>query len=151
MTSWFRSVLCQLHFFVACPISASNPPQLQILSDFSYGWQLVHAMTPLMQEQVCNNYLEKKTHPNRWPGEDRSANGGTASYHLPEVGGSHGGGNGEAWRSWKQGALSCVSILLLYPGHLYQDCLAGGKSQVQHIVDFHLDQFHFDIKYKAGL
>ena len=30
-----------------------SPPQLQILSDFSYGWQLVHAMTPLMQEQVC--------------------------------------------------------------------------------------------------
>ena len=47
------------HFFNACPmpfISASDhqpsPPQLQILSDFSYGWQLVHAMTPLMQEQV---------------------------------------------------------------------------------------------------
>ena len=48
------------------PMSASDhqpsPPQLQILSDFSYGWQLVHAMTPLMQEQV-NNSLEKKDLP----------------------------------------------------------------------------------------
>ena len=32
---------------------------------------------------------------------------------------------GEAWRGGKQGALPSVSVLLLHPGHLYQDCLAG--------------------------
>ena len=100
----------------------------------------------------CNhNWLEKKTYPNLLQGEDRSANGGAASHNLPEVGGSHGGSDGQTWRGWKQGALPCVTVLLLYPGHLYQDCLAGWKSQLEYIVDFHLDQFHFGNKCKAGL
>ena len=36
---------------------------------------------------------------------------------------------GEAGRGGKQGALPSVSVLLLHPGHLHQDCLAGGEEQ----------------------
>ena len=34
--------------------------QLQIFSDFSYAWQLVNNLTPLMQEQVSNIQLDSK-------------------------------------------------------------------------------------------
>ena len=59
-------ILVQVHFHFSDPISPicsyrqPSPPQLQILSDFSYGWQLVHAMTPLMQEQVGHRKITQK-------------------------------------------------------------------------------------------
>ena len=116
-------------FLLRCTQIISSPPQLQILSDFSYGWQLVHSMTPLMQEQVCCVVLFLRKWKFRRPcqGEDWSADGGAVANNLPEVGGGHGGGDGEAWRGREQGALPCVSVLLIYLGYLYQDCLAGRK------------------------
>ena len=47
-------------------IGQPSPPQLQILSDFSYGWQLVHAMTPLMQEQVGHRKITQKGSKKMW-------------------------------------------------------------------------------------
>ena len=65
-------ILVQVHFHFSDPISPicsyrqPSPPQLQILSDFSYGWQLVHAMTPLMQEQVGHRKITQKGSKKMW-------------------------------------------------------------------------------------
>lgn len=94
-------------------------PQLQILADFSYGWQVVHAMTPLMQEQV--------PHPLHLPppGEERAGAGGGAAGHLPQAVGGHGGRDGAPGGGREQGALPSVPVLLLHPRYLHQEGAPG--------------------------